>query len=440
MSREPDPVDASLSPGHLLGAALRHWRMHRGLALPTLAPMVLTSTSALSKMERGERKATRDVVGRLDEVLRADGFLVALYAASIGGEIPASADTAFQWDSDGMDRLRRRLLGGIATVGASAALPPIEELEHLRSVVDRAVGRPGIAEWEETAWEYAHAVFSPAISDVIRDLSVDILAIQHSMTSVPSAEISRWLRVNAQVTMLMAYALGCAGHSRESHHWWGSAQRAAEQTGDHDLLALMYAREAVQALHERRPLPLVLSRTTRALDLTQGRACVATGSALGARAHVYALMGHAADAYADLDEQARIFQRLPERITSDRLLVEGWPETRVLYSRSLVYTLTGHSDVDAAQRQAMDAYPSETSRQRTQVELHCAYSEVQRGHIDSGLTHARTVLDRMPPDHINSFMLHNAAAIATAVPAMESTRPTVIEYRKLFALPGAGRT
>ncbi|WP_424535937.1 helix-turn-helix domain-containing protein [Sphaerisporangium viridialbum] len=433
MPRTPDPVDPAASPWHLFGAGLRHWREQRGLTLQQAGAETLGDWSNLARWERGERKPSTDAVKRLDRLYGADGFLVALHASALAN-VALSADSASpaQWDGVGMDLLRRRLLAGMAAVGAAAAVPPMDGLESLRTIIDHRIGRPRIGDWEESAWEYAHLVFSSSIHEVIRDLSVDLLALQQAMTSVASTEMTRWLRVNTQMTMLLAYALGCAGQARESHHWWRSAQRSADQTGDHELLALVYAREAVQALHEGRPVPLVLSRITKALELTQGRPCVATSQAYGARAHAFALVGNTADAYIDLEAQARVYDCLPDAVTSDRQSIDGWPETRLLYSRSLVYTLKGHCDVDEVQQEAINAYPSESSRQRAQVELHRAHTEVRRGHIDSGLEHAGTVLTRMSPDLINRFVLHNAAFVASAVPAVEHTRSTAVAYRELL--------
>ncbi|MEU9891090.1 helix-turn-helix transcriptional regulator [Sphaerisporangium sp. NPDC051011] len=436
MSRAPKPVDPSLSPWHTLGAAIRHWRLLRNMSLEDLAPIALTDFSNLAKIERAERQPSADVVERLDEALEAGGFLLALYAAAVdkpsSTAIPAGRP---QWDAEAMDQLRRRLLSGIAAAGAVSALSVSDGLEHLRVLLDQSVGRPGVATWEETAWEYSYMVFSPEMGDFIRDLSVDLLALQNSMTTMRTSETSRWLRVNTSMMMLMAYALGCAGQSRESRHWWKSAQRAAQQTGDRELLALVYAREAVQALHEGRPVQLVLSRTTAALDLTRGRPSVASCEAYGARAHAQSLIGNAADACADIDQQARDFGHLPSEITSDRASVNGWPESRVLYTRSLIYTITGHPNVDTAQQETINANPAQWSRQRAQVELQRAFTEVQRGHIDSGLAHANAVLTRLTSGHINRFVLHNAAAVAMAVPAMEQARPSVVEYRRLLALP-----
>jgi hypothetical protein len=408
------------------------------LSLQAVSAEVLTEYSHLARWERAERKPPADAVARLDRLYEAGGFLVALHAAALAKAAPAAGPVVpSQWDGEGMDVLRRRLLGGMAAVGANAAAPPaLDGIEQLRGVVDGSVGRAGIGEWEEVAWEYAHAVFSPDISEVIRDLSVDVLAFQQAISAgVPSGEAGLWLRVNTRLTILLAYALGCSGQTRESRHWWSVAGRAAGQTGDQELLALVYAGEAVQALHERRSVQLVMSRTTQALELTGGRACVATSAAYGARAHARALAGDVAGAYADLDEQARLFEALPANVTADRVSVDGWPETRVLYSRSLVYTLTGHPEVDVAQQEAIAAHGSPESRQQAQVELHRATTEVQRGHIESGLGHAGAVLGGMHPDSVNRFVLHNAVTVGAAVPVAQRGRPAVAEYREMLALP-----
>lgn len=332
-----------------------------------------------------------------------------------------------------MDHLRRQLLTGIAAVGAAMALPPMDGLERLRFVVDQAVGEPTLEEWEETAWEYAHQIVSRPLHAVIADLSVELLALQRVMPSEADHE-DGWARVNTRMTLLLAHALGSAGHSRESRLWWASARRAAAHAGD-DMTALVSAFEAVQGLYENRPLPLILSRADAALAATRGRPCVAAAKALGARAHAHALLGDTATAYTDLDNQARVYDQLPDHVTRDQISAEGWPITRTLHTRSLVFTLTGHRGAGRAQREAIAAYPRGRERQAAQVQLHVAMSAVLAGDITEGLDHAQTILADLGPDKITRFLLHIAQSVADVIPTTHQAEPAVIEYRKQLALP-----
>ncbi|MEU8269008.1 helix-turn-helix transcriptional regulator [Sphaerisporangium sp. NPDC049002] len=434
------PVDPSEGPKHLLGAGLRHWREFRGMTLEAAAEKILGDWGNLGRWERGVRMAPSDAVERLDRLYQAGGFLVALRASALANDEPRpSAVTAARWDADAMDPLRRQLLlGGIAAAGTAAAAPFQDGLERLRSVVDQNVGHPGIDDYEELVWEYSHAIVSRPQRDVLGDLAADVLALQQAMTSVPTGEAVRWLRVNARMTHLLAHTLGSTGFARESRHWWALARRAAERTSDPNAEAAAYASEAVQALHEDRPPVLVLARADTALKLTQGRPCLATVEALGARAHALALAGAAGEAYAALDEQVRVFDRLPDEITLDLLSAEGWPAFRLFYCRSLVYTLAGHPDAGSAQQEALASYPAGRPRQRAQVELHRAYSETRRGHVDDGLNHARQVLAALGPDNVTKFVHHLAVGVADAVPPLARTTLSVIEYRDQLALPTGG--
>ncbi|MFC4590995.1 helix-turn-helix domain-containing protein [Sphaerisporangium corydalis] len=439
MPRGPDAVDGSISPWHLLGAALRQWRELAGLTLTETAPKVPIDPSLLAKWERGTRRPAEDAMRRLDQALNAGGILFTMYGFALANETPRpSPAIAERWDAETMDALRRQLLlGGFAAAGSAASAPFQDGLERLRSVVDQTVGDPGIDDFEELVWEYSHAIVARSQVEVLGDLAADVLALQKTMNCVPPRETSRWLRVNARMTNLLAHTLGSTGYARESRHWWTTARRAAERTGDQDVQAAAYASEAVQALHEDRPAVLVLDRADKALALSGGRACVATVEALGARSHALTLAGDVAQACATLDEQVRVFERLPSAVTSDLLSAEGWPTFRLLYSRSLVFTLAGHPSADRAQEEALASYPVGRPRQRAQVELHCAYSEVRRGHIDDGLGHARRVLTGLG-DNVTRFVHHMALGVANAVPEVANTRSSVVEYRDLLALP-AGR-
>ncbi|MEV4287328.1 hypothetical protein AB0K40_17625 [Nonomuraea bangladeshensis] len=342
-----------------------------------------------------------------------------------------------------MDAIRRQLLSGLValgTVGPAADL--LGGLDSLRNLVDARVGTSQLAEWEELAWEYALTVRSR--TDIIADLSQDLLAVQRLALAAPEREARAWERINARMTMLLAYALGNAGNERESRRWWASARRSAARADEPTLLAAVNAVEAIQALYEQRPLPLVMTRVDAALATAQGRPCRAAATAYGAQAHVLAMSGDRDGAVAALAEQARIFSLLPDEVTRDELSVYGWPVARLLHTRSLVYTLLDDPSAGRAQEEALLAYPSSQpraaalARQAGQVRMHQAITAIRRGDVDDGIQSAQAALAELP-DGSTRYVRYIAGAVLDSVPPVDQVRAPAVEYKEFLQLP-PGRT
>ncbi|WP_189115077.1 helix-turn-helix transcriptional regulator [Pilimelia terevasa] len=67
------------SPAHRFGAALRSWRIRRGLSQQGLADLVFQSAQTVAKTERAERWPSRELAASCDKVLVAGGELEALW-------------------------------------------------------------------------------------------------------------------------------------------------------------------------------------------------------------------------------------------------------------------------------------------------------------------------------------------------------------------------
>ncbi|MGW0810704.1 hypothetical protein [Nonomuraea sp. NPDC002799] len=316
-------------------------------------------------------------------------------------------------------------------------------MDRLRDLVDDRLSTSQLADWEDLAWEYALTVRDR--TDVIEDLAQDLLALQRLTLTAPGHEARDWERVNARMTFLLAFALGSAGSARESRRWWASARRSAARADDTELLGTVNAVEAVQALYEERPLPVIMARIEEALAVSKNQPWRAPVSAYGAKAHLLALLGDHAAAAAALDDQARAFERLPNHIVQDTASLYGWPVERLLHSRSLVYTLAGHPEADAARREAMAAYPrteprqAARARQIAQVELHQSIAEVRRGDVLSGLDHARDTLAALPPADHSRYVRRVAATVLESLPEVDRERPAAVEYRTYLQLPPGKR-
>lgn len=377
------------------GEALR--RLRGGLSIRGLARRSNCSPSYISALEFGKNIPSPQVVAALDAALGACGELIRLHDVEVG---PTE---------------RREALGliGIVLGSASGALPGADGLERIRMLVERRLGGPDLAFWEEVAWEHSHGVGAHPATDGVGRLSADILALETALPHV-TGDPRPWARVRTRLLYLLAYALAGAGREHESRRWWAAARRAAADAGA-DVRAFVSAQEAIQALYERRPLSLVLSRTDEAL--ASDRPSIARARALGARAHARVLLGDLPAAYADLDEQARVFDRLPDEITRDAASAEGWPVTRLLHSRSLVYTLAGHPGAIAAQAEAIAAYPPGTVRPVAQIRLHEAMTVVRAGQVEDGLALAEKALAATQSTGYSCFVGQLAAMVADQAPA-----------------------
>ncbi|MEU8200223.1 hypothetical protein [Streptosporangium sp. NPDC049046] len=201
-------------------------------------------------------------------------------------------------------------------------------------------------------------------------------------------------------------------------------------------MAAAHAYEAIQALYEGRPLVLVVSRTDKALALTADRPGRAAAAALGARAHALALMGDHAGARASLNRQADVFATLPDSVTGNETL-EGWPEPRLLHTRSLVMTLTEDSLAASAQQEALRAYPPSHKRQIAQIRLHQATTAVVDGDVTEGLNQAAAIVESIAPEDMSQFVLHVARGVADAVPPGHKAQPAITAYRERLALNAA---
>lgn len=104
-------------PWQAFGARLRHWRRRAGLTQARLAAVIGYDHTAISKLEHGTRRATPRLARRLDDLLAADGDLL------------ASCRTAEEWGRadprPSPGPVRPPLPGGPAPESAPAPLPPL---------------------------------------------------------------------------------------------------------------------------------------------------------------------------------------------------------------------------------------------------------------------------------------------------------------------------
>ncbi|PRX66086.1 hypothetical protein B0I32_106222 [Nonomuraea fuscirosea] len=424
---------------------LRLERERTGMGLRAVAAAIPVDYSQVGKWERGVHRPPADAIKKIDTILNTNGRLANLHAAMTElvelrayNTKPATVSAS----SGEMDEIRRQLLSGLVTLGAAGPAAHIfGALDNLRNLVDDRVGSSQLSEWQELAWEYALIVRDRV--DVITDLSQDLLALQRLTMAAPPGEARDWERVNARMTFLLAFSLGQAGNERESRRWWASARRSAARADDPEFLGTINAIEAVQALYEKRPIPVVMARVDAAIAAVQGRPCRALAGAYGAKAHALVLLGDQVGALAAMEEQARVFEQLPADVVQDRASLYGWPVERLLHTRSLIYTLAGHAGAAAAQEEALAAYPvgpapAAQARQTAQVRLHQAITVIQRGAITDGIEHARSALTALPPGR-TSYLRHLAGTVLESVPAVERARPPAAEYRAYLQLPPGER-
>lgn len=346
-------------------------------------------------------------------------------ARTLGVDPPTFADTI------DMDILRRRLIQTLSVLGLTGALPT-EALANVRSTV--APPAESVEDWEEIAWGWAHALSGPP-RDTLAGVAHDLVALRQAIDHAQEPDRRDLARVNAQMSMVVASALGLVGdpkESQESHRWWRAAQMTAENCGDSPLASLAYALDATQALYERRDEEYILRRVRRAMRAAGDQPCPGVLQARSTHAILLAQQKRTIEARAEVTAMVADYERAA--IKDGPALVGGWRPARVYLYQSAVYSTAG--DYRAAEA-AQDAYrghgATQTARRSSLIELHRAQCLVAAGDVLVGVEHAREVVGMLPREQRSVSVRGSASDLLAALPTRARDISSAQELRALAA-------
>lgn len=432
-----------MTPSITFGELLRLLMDEREIGVRALARQVPCDPGHISKLCHGRKRTSVETAARLDEILGAEGRLVALVRTTT--EDPGQAGNvdsgkAHTGDLDEDDEMqRRRLLQALAALGAASS-PAVEAIEHIRDGVDRAIGRDEsshLDEWEETVAEYGYRYLLHSPHVLLRDLATDLVTVQRITGRHSGGLRLSWCRVTGGLATLMAKTLCNMGQPRIARDWWITAQHAADTSHDSDLALWIRGEQLVHGLYEGRPPAILLRKADQAVGIASGSSSTAAGRGLlhvrTVRAQLLALEEAHGEATAELQACAEIFQRLPASVTGEVRSVDGWAEDRLRYTEAWVYAHTGdRARLDSAVAAGLAVLPADDPRVRAQLDLLRAAGHVRAGDTTEGVRHAHAVYEAQPAEHRTVMVTSLARQVANAVPASERDKPVVTDYAELL--------
>jgi transcriptional regulator with XRE-family HTH domain len=402
------------------GQAVRHRREAAGLSLRRLAQRAGIDFGYLGQIERGERRCSPDWAEIIDRALGADGTLTQAYRAEHGGV------------EDPMQR--RTVLRSLTALAAATASPTIA-LEALRHGLDH-LADAGPDEWQAIAADYAFVFYTTPSSELVKQLSVDLTVLEHTLAGQPSTDLAR---AAGQLSVVMAMALASSHQIPLARRWWRTARRYADQSGDLDTRLWVRDWEVVNGTYEARPIRQILDLAEETIALAGDHICCGTAGVWAGRAQALAVAGHAEAAVAALHATADATDRMPTTVTADAESMLGWPEVRLRHTESFVYAHLGlTAEAFAAQDRALSLYPAELARERAQLQLHRASCVIRQGDIADGLRYAADTLDALPTDQHNALLYEVCRRVMHATPHSERQRTEYGELRERLAPPSAG--
>jgi hypothetical protein len=194
-------------------------------------------------------------------------------------------------------------------------------------------------------------------------------------------------------------------------------------------------REVVRGLYEARPTAAILQMIEQAESFANGSSPTDRAELMSGKAQTYALAGRRAEAEAALHEVRAIYDSLPPETIDNRDSIYGWPEDRLRFTESYVFTYLGDAnEATAAQDRAIKAYHTKYRRGPAQIELQRALWMVNKGDVAGGVQHASAALQSLPSRDQIRPIVALAKEVLGAVPAPQISKPAVVEFRECLEL------
>ncbi|SDH00311.1 helix-turn-helix domain-containing protein [Nonomuraea jiangxiensis] len=417
--------------GETFGQILCRLRGKRSLS--AVGRLANISKGHVHDLENGRRMPSRSVALKLDEVLYANGELIAAFEShATNGEMVDFRQTVAEMGSvrtlkmtandDGEDVTNRRRLLQLA---ASAGI--FGYGESVRQLLDRmADPHRSIEEWQIVREDHLHALRTRPPAEVVDHLAIDLHALWEQMAAIPADERIELHRVAAILANVQANALTRLGDHGQAIRWWGTSRRMADASKDVDLQLLVRAEEAGQGLYGQRSPGTVLLLIAQAERISRRP----WPRMLTAEAEALAMLGRHREAAQKL------------RTLVD--LVEGglkgddfgfWKEDAIPFAQSWVYSSAGDERAASRARERVLRLAPERSYQvLTNVLLHQNQCTVELGGVDEGVRHAAEVFDALPTPYRTNHVMETARMVLRAVPIDQQTRPAVRDLRAMLTI------
>ncbi|MDF3144175.1 hypothetical protein PBV88_23540, partial [Streptomyces sp. T21Q-yed] len=208
----------------------------------------------VSKIARGEATVTSlDTIERVADALRIPGALLGLAARPWEDRYP----TPYPESDDGDDPMNRRQLlrGALAAGLTGTALTTLTDTRQSLDLALAADTEPAdLSDLEAAAETYGYGYHGQAPTRVLADLVADFDELRPLLsTPQPVATRIRVCRTAGQMAGMTAIVLHDLGARRDARAWFATAATAARESGDKQLLAWIWAREAMVPINYGAP-------------------------------------------------------------------------------------------------------------------------------------------------------------------------------------------
>ncbi|WP_308114134.1 hypothetical protein [Streptomyces brasiliscabiei] len=386
----------------------------------------------VSLIARGKAAITTlDTIVRVADALRIPGALLGLAERPWEDSTPKPHLES----DDGDDPMnRRRLLRGALAAGLTgAALGALADTRQSLDLALTADTEPAdLSDLEAAAETYGYGYHGQAPTQVLADIVGDFAELRPLLsTPQPVASRIRVCRTAGQMAGMTAIVLHDLGARRHARAWFATAATAAQESGDKQLLAWIWAREAMVPLNYGAPQAAAqLAEQARRAAGDSPTAAATLAAAVAARA--YALSQQREQARDALTAADTFMERLDAGARADTWLTHGEQKHHV----HLSHALTALGDTGRAresQNRALELSAPTSTMTRSLLQIDAAACVRHDGDPEQACRRTVAVMASLPDAYRTGLVHRRALDLYRSIPAHHHREDAVRELRDVLA-------
>ncbi|MET7695136.1 helix-turn-helix transcriptional regulator [Streptomyces sp. NPDC005483] len=386
----------------------------------------------ISRIAQGQGTVTAlDTIIRVADALRIPGAQLGLAARPWENSTP---QPRLESDDDGDDPMNRRqmLRGALAAGLTGTALTALADTRQSLDLALAADTEPAdLTDLEAAAETYGYGYHGQPPRQVLADLVTDFAELKPLLsTPQPVATRIRACRTAGQMAGMTAIVLHDLGARKASREWFTTAAKAARESGDMQLLAWIWGREAMVPLNYGAP---------QAASILAERARRAAGDRPTAAATLAAAVAARAYALSHQDEQARdalkaadaYMERLDAGARADTWFTHGEQKHHVHLSHALT-ALGDTARARESQARALELSAPTSTMTRSLLLVDAAACTHHDGDTEEACRRTTAVIAGLPDAYRTGLVHRRALDLYRAIPAQHHHEAAVRELRDVL--------